>query len=53
MTMDIMDTPPREISRKALNAEWDVAYRQLVSEMKVGEGESEGDILAEAVRLTR
>jgi hypothetical protein len=51
--MDIMDALPREISREAQDAEWDVAHRQLVSEMKADEGESEGDVLAEAVRLTR
>lgn len=48
-----MDALAREITRKTLDAEWEVAHRQLVAEMTVEGGASEDDILAEAVRLTR
>jgi hypothetical protein len=48
-----MDALVRGIARKALDAEWDVAHRQLVSEMKVDVPEGEDAILAEAVRLSR
>ncbi|MBF0306584.1 MAG: hypothetical protein HQL40_21560 [Alphaproteobacteria bacterium] len=47
-----MDDLAREIGRKALDAEWDVAHRQLVTEMKVGDAPVDEDgILTEAVRL--
>lgn len=48
-----MDALTREITRKALDAEWEVAHRQFVSEMKASVAGTEDDILAEAVRLTR
>lgn len=53
-TAQDIDALAREIARKTLDAEWDVAHRRLVAEMKAGEiPESEEDILSEAVRLTR
>jgi hypothetical protein len=53
-TAQDIDTLAREITRKTLDAEWEVAHRQLVTEMKTGEiPASEDDILSEAVRLTQ
>lgn len=49
-----MDALAREISRKTLDAEWEVAHRQLIVEMKAGDVPGgEDEVLAEAVRLTR
>jgi hypothetical protein len=49
-----MDLLTREISRKTLDAEWEVAHRRLVSEMKANDQfGSEDEMLAEAVRLTQ
>jgi len=49
-----MDGLARDITRKALDAEWAVAQRQFVDEMAVpADAATEEDILAEAVRLTK
>lgn len=50
-----IDALARAIARKALDAEWEVARRRFVADMPAGEtgGDSEDDILTEAVRLTR
>lgn len=49
------DALTREVTRKALDAEWAVAHRQLLEEMKPdgAQAADEEAILAEAVRLTR
>jgi hypothetical protein len=51
------DRLAREISRKTLDAQWEVAHRQFVAELQTeveGQGgDQEDEILAEAVRLTR
>lgn len=53
-TAEDIDALAREITRKALDAEWEVAHRQLVAEMQVGPTPADEDaLLAEAVRLTR
>ena len=49
-----IDALTREITRKTLDAEWEVAHRQLVAEMKVDASPADEDaILAEAVCLTK
>ncbi len=49
-----MDMLSREISRKTLDAEWEVAHRRLIAEMKTSEMiASEDEILTEAVGLTQ
>ena len=53
-TIEDMDALAREITRKTVDAEWEVAHRQFVAEMKVEDGPADEDsILAEAVRQTR
>jgi hypothetical protein len=49
-----MDALARDITRKALDAAWEVAHRQLMADMTTGEvPDAEEAILSEAVRLTR
>lgn len=49
-----MDLLAREITRKTLDAEWELAHRQMISEMKSKvASNNEDEILTEAVRLTR
>lgn len=49
-----LDALGREITRKVLDAEWEVAHRRLMAEMQVDEtGDGEDDLLSEAVRLSR
>jgi len=49
-----MSALAREIARKTLDAEWEVAHRQLLNEMNtLPKLDDEETQIAEAVRLTR